>query len=125
MRPRECAVPFALVLARALHARAYVRGAFPLIARRQLPHRNRLDRDVQIDAVDERPGETCSVALHVRRGTGAALRRIAGAPAGTGIHRADKRESGRAAHASRGSRNDDMTVLERLSHSAPSASAAL
>src|SRR5690348_8663738 len=115
-RPTERRVARALTLAGAFDTRSRVRRSLTLLAHGELANGYCFHRYVEIDPIDEWPRQACAVAKNVRRGARAALRRVAGAPARTGIHCADEREARRIADAPRRSGDDDVPILERLTH---------
>ena len=72
------------------------------------------DRQVQIDAVEQRAGEFVAVALdHIGR-AGTAAAGLAEITAGTGIHRCDQLEARRKSYAVAGSRNHNVPGFQGL-----------
>jgi len=69
---------------------------------------------VDVDPVEEGPGDARPVALHGWRGTGALVPGVAQVPAGAGIHGGDEHEAGRIGQADGGPGDGDAVVLERL-----------
>jgi len=76
-----------------------------------------LDRrhiDMHVDPVQERPGETAAIALHLERAAGAGADPITQKSACTGIHGGHQHETGREVEAGGGPGNGHRAVLEGL-----------
>ena len=77
-------------------------GAFPV------------DGEVQVDAVQQRPGELGAVALDLLGRAAAAAARVAEIATGAGVHRRHQLEACREAHTAVGAGNDDFASFQRL-----------
>ncbi len=70
--------------------------------------------EVQVDAVEQRPGQLGAVALDLFRGAAAAAAGVAQVATGTGVHRRHQLEARREAHLVAGPGDHDMAGLQRL-----------
>ena len=70
--------------------------------------------DLQVDAVEQRPGDARAVARNLVRRAAAAAVGVAEITAGAGIHRRDQLEARREIRLARGARDGDAPGLERL-----------
>ncbi|GBE28988.1 hypothetical protein BMS3Bbin03_02946 [bacterium BMS3Bbin03] len=71
---------------------------------------------MNIDSIQERPGNSCPVALNLRDGTGALVAGIGQIAAGTGIHRRRQHKIGRVGNGQCRPGNGDLSVFQRLPH---------
>ena len=102
-------------MSRAARMRSRRTGGFlGFFVLRQFLVLHRRNLDVQVDAVEQRTGDSRQVSLDQRRRTGALVQRISVIPALTGIHRGREHEARREGqgHGRAGDRH--FTVLKRL-----------
>ena len=104
----------ALALARREDAFADDGRFLGLLVLRQLLVFHRRHLDVQVDAVEQRPGDPRQVALDQRRRAGALVQRIAEKAALAGIHGRRQHEARRKGQRHRRPADRDLAVLERL-----------
>lgn len=71
--------------------------------------------ELQINAIEQRPGDSRSIAIHLIGRTAAAPVGIAGVPARARVHRGNQLKAGRKVGLARRSRNRDVTGLDRFS----------
>jgi hypothetical protein len=100
--------------ARGFDARSDRSRGIGSIARTQMAQRDGGQREVQIDAIEQRTGEARPVSMHVGRRALAWTRSVARVPARTRIHGRDECEPRRVRHHGRRSRDHHASVLERL-----------
>src|SRR5215469_10620515 len=72
------------------------------------------ERDDEIEAVEQRPGQLVAVAIELLRRARAARPRIASATTRTEVHRSDEHETGREEPTAANPGDRHGTVLERL-----------
>lgn len=75
-------------------------------------HRLAQHGDVQIDAVEQRPGQLAAIALDLLGGATATCAGVAEVAARAGIHRRDQLEACRKTHLVVGPGNDDFATFE-------------
>ena len=112
---RGVAGPGRLPRPRAATTRARTaRGRLAVALRAEVGRGERRHLDVQVDPVEERPGDLPAVARHVARRARAGVPRVSAEAARARVHRADEEEAGREGARPGGARDGDDAVLERL-----------
>ena len=72
--------------------------------------------DVEIDAIEQRPGNALPITLHLHRTATAFAFQIAEVSARAGVHRRDEHELGRERDRAGRARNRNPAVFQRLAH---------
>ena len=108
------ALPRHLTCTRRLHAVAYDVAGLTCAGLHQFVLRQRGHVDLDVDAVEQRPGNACAVARDLVRRVAAGLGRVTEIAAGTGVHRCDQLEAGGEIGLPRRTRNRDAAGLQRL-----------
>lgn len=81
---------------------------------REIGGGNGFDLDVQVDAVEERPGELGLIIRRAARRAGAGERGVAEVPAAAWVHRGDQLHARGVGDMKRGARDADFAGFERL-----------
>jgi len=96
------------------HAGADLGGRLAVGGAGQLVGGEPLHLDVEVDTVEQRPGEPAGVAVQVVQAAAAGEPAVPQMPAGAGVGRGDQGEAGREADRGHGPRDRDLALLERL-----------
>jgi hypothetical protein len=96
------------------HAGADLGGRLGVGGADQLLGGEPVDLDVEVDAVEQRPGQPAGVAVQVIEAAAAGEAAVPQVPAGAGVRRGDQGEAGREADGGHGPRDRDLALLERL-----------
>ncbi|KAF5031758.1 hypothetical protein DSECCO2_624440 [anaerobic digester metagenome] len=113
-RKGQARVARRLRLARREHPRAHDRRGHGRGVGAQLLVRDRRDLYLEIDAVEQRPGQARAVAPHVAVGADAGMAFVAQVAAGTGVHRRDQHHVRGIGKRHRGPGDGHLAVLQGL-----------
>ena len=69
---------------------------------------------MQIDAIEQRSGDSLAITLNLKRAATAFALQIAKVPAGTRVHRSHEHELGGERHAASRARDRDFAVFQRM-----------